>query len=128
MLRHRVVAAKTELVSTGKKVACLCLDKPVEPKRAQVVLIRQAQLGVVLVKPVNQHLQTAPCVEAGRPRIGMRQCLCLARRLMQAGPFGLKEGEVAHGVRLIRSSNSRTASMMLANKGGSVKNIGCMAR
>ena len=69
MLRHRVEAAKTELVSTGKKVACLCLDKPGGPKRAQVVLILQAQLRIVFVEPTHQQFQSASRVEARRPRV-----------------------------------------------------------
>ena len=67
-------------------------------ERTQVVLIRQAQGRIVLVEPMHHYLQPAPGVEAGRSRIGIRQCLRLARLVVQVGPFGFEEGEVAHAL------------------------------
>lgn len=97
-------------------------------ERAEVFLIRQLERRIVLVEPMHHHLQPAPRVEARRSRIGIRQRLRLARRVVQVGPLGLEEGEVAHAVWLIRLSKSRTASMMLANEGGAVRNIGRITR
>ena len=76
---------------------------------------------------VGGHFQPAPRVEARRPCIGIRQRLRLARCVVQVGPFRFEEGEVAHVVWLIRASKLRTASMILTNDGGSVKNIGRIA-
>ena len=67
-------------------------------QRAQVVLVGQAQGLVVLVEPGNCQLQRAPCIEAGSTRIRVRHSLCLDGRAIEGGPFGLEEGEVAHGL------------------------------
>ena len=76
--------------------ACRSLERRLVEKCAQVVLIRELERGVVLVESMHHHFQPAPCVEARGSRIGMRQRLRLARRIVRVRPLGFEEGEVGH--------------------------------
>lgn len=56
-------------------------------------------------EPVHHHLQPATRVETFRPCVGIRQRQRLARCVVQVGPFGFEEGEVAHGVAAVFRAN-----------------------
>jgi hypothetical protein len=63
-------------------------------KRAQVVLIGKFQSSVVFVEPRHGQLQSPPCVETCRARIGIRQRLRFRRRVEQSRPFVAKKLEL----------------------------------
>jgi len=65
---------------------------------APVVLVGQAQRLLVVVKPVRRQLQGAPSVEAGGACVCNLHFLRLGDRAVPHGPFGLEEGEIAHGM------------------------------
>src|SRR5262249_39798962 len=62
----------------------------------EVVLVREAQRRVVLVDPVDEQLQRPPGVEARSAGVGVRCGFGPRRRVVNVGPFGSEEGEVAH--------------------------------
>src|SRR5207248_7531364 len=61
---------------------------------AEVVLVRQLECGVVLVDPLDQHLQRPADVETGGAGVGVDGRLGLRRRLVDGGPLRSEEGEV----------------------------------
>ena len=97
-------------------------------QRAQMFLVRQLERRVVLVEPMHRQFERAPRVEARRSRIGIRRRFRLARSVVQVGPFGFEEPEVAHAIRLMRFSKPRRDSSKLSNGGGSARNMSRIAR
>jgi len=65
-------------------------------ERAQMILIGQCEPAVVLVEPRHGQLQRTPGVEARCARIGIDQPFRLRSGVVQLGPLGFDESEVAH--------------------------------
>ena len=125
---HGGIAEAIDEHRLGKDRRARCgFERRLVDERAQVVLIRQLERRIVLVESTHHQLKRTPRLETRRSRIGIRKRLRLARGVMQVGPFGSKEGEVAHEVRLMRLSRSRTVARIFANVGGVARNISRIA-
>jgi len=85
--------------------------------------LRQPQRRIVFVKPVDDEFQATPGIETRRSGIWMRQRLSPGRRIVQVGPFGFEEEEVAHAIRLMRVSRSLNVSIISFNEGGVSRNM-----
>ncbi len=66
-------------------------------QRRQIVGVGRLEGGVVGVEPMHRQFQRAAGVKAGAARVGLEIFFHLARRLVDGGPFGFEEAEVAHG-------------------------------
>jgi hypothetical protein len=63
---------------------------------ADVVLVRELERCIRLVRPRYCQLQRPPRVETRRSRVGNHQRLCLRSCLEHIGPFSLQECEASH--------------------------------
>jgi hypothetical protein len=78
------------------RLARCLLEARLVDQRRDLVLVRQLERRVVLVRPGDRQFERAAGVETGRPRIPRRPDLRPPRRLEHLRPLGPKEGEVAH--------------------------------
>ena len=72
------------------------LEAGLVDQRREVVLVRQLERGVVLVRPRHRQLQRAASVEAGGARVRVHSDFRLRRGVEHRRPLALKEGELAH--------------------------------
>src|SRR5262249_29664031 len=79
----------------GRGLECWLMDEG-----AEVVLVRQAEGGVVLIGPVDENLQCSSGVETSGARIRMRDRFSLQRGLVNIGPFGCEKLKVRAHARL----------------------------
>jgi len=97
-------------------------------QRAQVVLIRQTQRSVGLVRPRHRQLERPPGVEARRAWVRVYGSRGFAGRLVHGGPFCLQKGEVAGAHRAFSSASAwRSWPSSWSKTGGLLRNMGCIA-
>jgi hypothetical protein len=97
MAVHGAVAERVDDPRLAEhRLACGLLETRVVDQRRQVVLVRQLQRRIVLVRPAHRQFQRAPRVEARRAWIGVHGRLGPRSGLEHGRPLTLQEGELAH--------------------------------
>lgn len=113
-LRHRLVFMDGPVAQAvdvfrleEHRLAGQRLEARLVQKRGDIVLIGQAQPGIMPESPFHRELDRATRIEQSRPRISNPMPLRRERRLVDRGELGFEEGEVGHGSRQIRSVTAR---------------------
>ncbi len=97
MAVHRAVAERDDHPRLAEhRLARGLLEARVVDQRREVVLVREFEPGVVLVRPRHRQLECAARVEARRARIRVHCRLGAAGGVEYRRPFALEEGELGH--------------------------------
>jgi hypothetical protein len=94
---HGAVAERVDDACLAEhRFARRLLETRLVDQRREIVLIRQPECGVVLVRPGDRQFQRPARVEAGAARVGVRRRLGPACRFQHGGPLTFQERELAH--------------------------------
>jgi hypothetical protein len=94
---HGAVAERVDDACLAEhRFARRLLETRLVDQRREIVLIRQLERRVVLVRPGDRQFQRPACVEAGAARVGVRRRLGSACRFQHGGPLTFQERELAH--------------------------------
>ena len=97
MAVHRAVAERDDHSRLAEhRFARSLLEARLVNQRREVVLVRELQRSIVLVRPRYRQLECAARMEARRAWVGVHRVLRASGSLEDGRPFALEESELAH--------------------------------